>query len=173
MFRGLAVLQDMLGVGVEFVAFVAVGRFAGDGVVVRLEGGDDAAVLAEGCVLEDAVVVAGVVDAERRRGWPCPGRRSGAACVSKSWMMLAMMRCLALFGAHQLLHRGPAFAEDGLLKIVQRFGFPLEVGFNGLRRGETLRHVAGLVFQIEHHLVGDAPRGICRCGCKCRKYRAF
>lgn len=57
--RRLAVLKDVLRVGVEFVAFVAVGRFAGDGVVVRLERGDDAAILAKRLTLEDAVIVAG------------------------------------------------------------------------------------------------------------------
>ena len=45
--RGLAVLEDVLGVGVELVAFVAVGRLARDGVVVRLVGRDDPAVGAE------------------------------------------------------------------------------------------------------------------------------
>ncbi len=63
---------------------------------------------------------------------------------------------LALAGAHQLLHRRPALAEDGLLKVVQRLGLLLEIRLDGLRRGEALRHVAGLVFQIEDHLVRHA-----------------
>ena len=64
---GLAVLQDVLRVGVELVALVAVGRLAGDRVVVRLVGRDDAAVRAEGRVLEQPVVVAGVVDRRRHQ----------------------------------------------------------------------------------------------------------
>ena len=76
---GLAALEDMLRVGVELVALVAVRRFAGDGVVVRLVGRDDAAVRAEA-----ACSGKGGSSGRRRRwtpprGWRCPGRCSGAA----------------------------------------------------------------------------------------------
>ena len=52
----------MQGVGVELVAFVAVGRFAGNRVVVRLVRRDDPAVRPEARILEQSIVVAGVVD---------------------------------------------------------------------------------------------------------------
>jgi hypothetical protein len=54
-FRGLAVFQDITRVRVELVALVAVGRFAGDGVMIRLEGGDDTTILTEWLALEDAI----------------------------------------------------------------------------------------------------------------------
>ena len=59
-------------VGVKFVALVAVGRFAGDRVVVRLVGRDDPAILAEGRVLEEIVIVAGVIDAGRNEDGGAP-----------------------------------------------------------------------------------------------------
>ena len=37
--------------------------------------------------------------------------------------------------------------------MFSAFGLLLEPRIDGLLRGEALRHVAGLVFQIEHHLV--------------------
>ena len=118
-FGRLAVLQDVLRVGVELVAFVAVGRLAGDRVVVRLEGRDDAAELAEGGVLEEPVVVAGVVDARRHEDGRAP-------VVVQARLQVEVLddagddALLALARAHQLLHRRPALAEDGLLKVVQR-----------------------------------------------------
>ncbi len=102
--------------------------------------------------MEDAVIVAGVVDARGHENGGAPvvvQARLGVEIVDDA----GGDACLALFGAHQLLHRRPALADDGFLKIVQRFGLPREVVFDVLRRGEPLRHVAGLVFQIEHHLV--------------------
>jgi hypothetical protein len=63
---------------------------------------------------------------------------------------------LALAGAHQLLHRRPALAQHGLLEVVQPLRLLLEPGVDGRLRGQPLRHVAGLVLQVEHHLVGHA-----------------
>src|SRR4029077_8757858 len=54
----LPLLENVLRVGVELVAFVAVGWLARDGVVVGLEGRDDPAVGAEARVLEQTEVVA-------------------------------------------------------------------------------------------------------------------
>src|SRR5688500_12346196 len=66
---GLVLLKHMLRVGVEFVSLIAVGWFARNGVVIRLVGRDDPAVLTERRVLEKTVVVTGVVD--RRRYQDC------------------------------------------------------------------------------------------------------
>lgn len=60
---GLPLGKHVPGVGVELVAFVAVLGLARDRVVVRLERRDDPAVGAERLGLEDAEVVARVVDA--------------------------------------------------------------------------------------------------------------
>ena len=122
---GLAVLEDVLRVGVELVALVAVGRLARDGVVVRLVRGDDPAVRAEARVLEQPVVVAGVVD---RRGHQ--DRR--AAVVVQARLEAEVLddvgddALLALAGAHQLFHRRPALAQHRLLEVVQALGLLLE-----------------------------------------------
>ena len=63
---------------------------------------------------------------------------------------------LALAGAHQLLHRRPALAQDRLLEVVQALGLLLEPRVDGRLRGEPLRHVAGLVLQVEDDAVGHA-----------------
>src|SRR5690606_27688437 len=47
LFGALEALQYIVGIGVVLEALVAVRRFAGDGVMVRLEGRDDAAVFAK------------------------------------------------------------------------------------------------------------------------------
>ena len=44
----------MLGVGVELVTLIALGRFTRNGVVVGLVRGDDAAVVTKARVLEEA-----------------------------------------------------------------------------------------------------------------------
>ena len=118
-FRGLAAFQDVLRVGVELVSLVAVGRFAGDRVVVRLVGCDDAAILAEGRVLEEPVIMAGVIDAGRHEDGRAP-------VVVQARLEAEVLddagddALLALARAHQLFHFRPALAEDGALKIVQR-----------------------------------------------------
>ena len=149
------VLEDVLRVGVELVALVAVGRLARDGVVVRLVGRDDPAVLAEARVLEQPVVVAGVVD--RRRD-----QDGGAAVVVQARLEAEVLddvgddALLALAGAHQLLHRRPALAQHGLLEVVQALGLVLEPRVDRGLRGQPLRHVAGLVLEIEHDAVRHA-----------------
>ncbi len=120
----------MLRVGVELVALVAVRRLAGDGVVVRLVGGDDPAIRVKGRVLEQAVVVASVVD-RRRHQDRC------ATVVVETGLEAEVLddvgddALLAFRRAHQLLHRGPAFADDGFLKIVQRLGLLVEPRIDG------------------------------------------
>ena len=59
---GLAVLQDVLLVGVELVTLVAVGRLAGNRALVRFVRRDDPAVRPKRCILEQPVVVAGIID---------------------------------------------------------------------------------------------------------------
>ena len=149
----LPVLQHVLGVGVELVALVAVGGLARDRVVVRLVGGDDAAVLAERRVLEQPEVVAGIVDGGRHQD----GR---AAIIVQARLEAEVLddvgddALLAFACAHQLLHRRPALAQHSLLEVVQVLGLLVEPGIDGLSGGQALRHVAGLVLQVEHHLVG-------------------
>ena len=150
---GLAVLQDVLRVGVELVALVAVGGLARDRVVVRLVGGDDAAVRAEGGVLEQPVS-----SGRRRRSMAAtriavPRSLFRRGLRLKSSMMSGDDALLALAGAHQLLHRRPALAQDRLLEVVQALGLLLEPRVDGRLRGEPLRHVAGLVLQVENDLV--------------------
>ena len=149
-FGGLALLQDVLRVGVELVALVAVGGLAGDRVVVRLVGRDDPAVRAEARVLEQSEVVAGVVDRGRHQDRRAPvvvQPRLEAEILDDA----GDDALLALAGAHQLLHRRPALAQDGLLEVVEALGLLLEPRVDGALRGEPLRHVAGLVLQVEDH----------------------
>ena len=152
---GLAVLEDVLRVGVELVALVAVGRLARDRVVVRLVRRDDPAVRAEARVLEQPVVVAGVVDRRRHQD-----RR--AAVVVQARLEAEVLddvgddALLALAGAHQLLHRRPALAQHRLLEVVQALGLLLEPLVDGGLRGQPLRHVARLVLEVEDDAVGHA-----------------
>ena len=64
--------EHVLGIRVELVSLIAVGRLARDRVVVRLVGRDDPAILAEGRVLEEIVIVAGVIDAGRNEDGGAP-----------------------------------------------------------------------------------------------------
>src|SRR6185369_11674867 len=113
----LTILKDVLGIGIELIALIAVRRFARDGVVVRFERRDDAAELAEGGVLEKSVIVAGVIDA-------CGHENRGATIVVQARFQVEVFNdavddsLLALPRAHQLLHRGPALAEYSLLEII-------------------------------------------------------
>jgi hypothetical protein len=72
----------------------------------------------------------------------------------KSSMMSAMMRCLRSPALISSFHRRPALAQDRLLEVVQVLGLLLEPLVDGGLRGQPLRHVARLVLQVEHHLVG-------------------
>ena len=150
---GLAVLENMLGISIKLIAFIAVGRLAGDGVMVRLKRRDHTAILAKWLGLKDAEVVASVVDARGHED-------GGAPVVVEARLGVEIMddargdSCLALFGAHQLLHRGPALADDGLLEVVQRLCFLLKKSFDILRRREPLGHVSRFIPQVEHHPVG-------------------
>jgi hypothetical protein len=58
---------------------------------------------------------------------------------------------LALARAHQLFHGCPALAQHRLLEVVEVLGLLLEPGIDGFLRGQPLRHVAGLVLQVEDH----------------------
>ena len=152
---GLALLEDVLRVGVELVALVAVGGLARDRVVVRLVRRDDPAVRAEARVLKQPEVVAGVVD---RRG----DQDRRAAVVVQPRLEAEVLddvgddALLALAGAHQLLHRRPALAQHRLLEVVQALGLLLEPLVDGGLRGQPLRHVAGLVLEVEDDAVGHA-----------------
>ena len=129
-FGALAGLEDVLRVGVELVAFVAVRRLQRDGCGVRLEGGDDAAVLAKRLAEEDAEVVAGVVDTRGHEDRSAPvvvQARLGVEIVDDAGGDAGF----ALLGAHQFLHRGPALANDRLLEIVQRLRFLREICLDG------------------------------------------
>lgn len=109
--------------------------------------------MAEGLGLEDAVVVAGVVDAGGHQD-------GGAAVVVQPWLHGKVVddagrdARLALFRAHQFFHRGPAPPQHRLLEVVEPPRLLLEPLVDGALRGQPLRHVAGFVLQVEHHLVG-------------------
>ena len=150
---GLPGTQHVLGVGVELVALVAVRRLAGNRVVVRLEGRDDPAVGAEVRVLEQAEVMAGIVDRGGHQD-----RRSPvvveARLEAEVFDDVGDDALLALAGAHQGFHRRPALAQDGLLEVVEVPGLLLEPSVDGGSGGQLLRHIAGFVLQVQHHLVG-------------------
>src|SRR5215212_2548117 len=120
--------------------------------MVRLVGGDDAAELAESGVLKEPVIVTGVVDARRHenRSAPIVVQARLQAEVLDDAVDNAL---LPLTRTHQLLHGRPSLAEDSLLKIVQSPGLLLKISFDGLRRSEALRYIAGLVLQVENHFV--------------------
>ena len=69
-------------------------------------------------------------------------------------MMLAMISRLRSRRAHQLFHRRPAFAHQRLLEVVEVLGLLLKPFVDFLLRGQPLRHIARLVFEVEDHLVG-------------------
>ena len=152
---GLPLLEDVLCVGVELVALVAVGKLARDGVVVRLVRCDDPAVRAEARVQEEPVVMAGVVD--RRRD-----QEGRAAVVVQARLEAEVLddvgddALLALAGAHQLFHRRPALAQYRLLEVVEALGLVLEPRVDGGLRGQPLWHVAGLVLEVQDDTVGHA-----------------
>ena len=113
---------------------------------------DDAAVLPKGLALEDAEVVAGIVDARGHEN-------RGAPVIVEAWLGIEIVddagsdAHLAILSTHQFLHRRPAFTDDGFLEVVQRFGFLSEIIFNRFWRGQSLWHITSLVFQIQHHFV--------------------
>ena len=102
--------QHMLGVGVKLVALVALGGFARNGVVVWLVRGDDAAVVAKARVLEQAQIVASVVNG-------CRHQNGRAPVVVQAWLHAKVVNDvghdapLALARAHQLFHRRPMAAQ--------------------------------------------------------------
>ena len=122
--------QHVPRVGVELVAFVAVGRLARDGVVVRLVGSDDAAVLAKRRILQQAKVVTGVMDG----GGHEDGRAAAVVQARAQGKVLddaAGDAQLALLGAHQLFQRGPVLAHYGLLEVVEIPGLLVKPAVDG------------------------------------------
>ncbi|MNY30731.1 hypothetical protein D3C86_1648550 [compost metagenome] len=82
-------------------------------------------------VLEQPEVMAGIVDRSRHQN-----RR--AAVVVQTRLEAEILddvgndAVLALLGAHQLFHRGPALAQDGFLEVVQSARFLLEPSVDGV-----------------------------------------
>jgi len=152
---GLALLEDVLRVGVELVALVTIRGLLGDRRSDRLVGGNDPAVRSERCVLQQPIVVAGVVDR-------CRDQDRRATVVVQPRLEAEVLddvgddALLAFAGTHQLLHRRPALAQDRLLEVVQSLGFLLEPLVDGGPGREPLRHVAGLVFEVQDDAVGYA-----------------
>ena len=110
--RRLAVFQNVLRVSVELIALVAVGGLARDRVVVRLVGGDDAAILAEGAY-------SGRAGSNGRHRRCCRHQNGRAAVIVQARLEAEVLddagddALLALARTHQLFHGRPALAEDG------------------------------------------------------------
>jgi len=148
----LARREHVLRVRVELVPLVAVGRLARDRVMVRLKGRDDAAMLAEVRVLEQAEVVACVIDAGRDQNRRAPVVIQ-ARLQGKVFDDARNNALLALAGAHQFFHRRPTATDKRLLKVVQPFCLLLKPRIDGRARRNLLRHIAGFVLQVQNHLI--------------------
>ena len=138
----------MLGIGIELVTLVAVCGLAGDGVVVRLIRGDDAAELAEGGILEKTVVVARIINRSRHQD---AGR---APVIVQAGLEAEILdyavdnALLALAGTRQLLPWWPMScarwpSENYLGHFGLLFGKPCIYRSS---RCEALGHFARLVF---------------------------
>ena len=140
-------LPVSLGVGAGFLP----GHIPGLGIV----GGDHRAFALEGGLLEQLVILAGLIDAGSDQNGVAPLARQ-PRLATEIEDDVAHHPVHPRFGAEHLLQGAPMIFQLGLLPVVQSPGLGLKPGVDLLRRAEPLVDIPRLVDQVQYHPVCHA-----------------